>query len=38
MDIYLNILGELEGFLETQQCDMNILVGDFTVDFTEEVP
>ena len=27
---YLNTLGELEGFLESQQC---ILIGDFNVDF-----
>ena len=27
---YLNTLGELEGFLESQQC---ILVGDFNADF-----
>ena len=27
---YLNTLGELEGFLD---CDVNILVGDFNVDF-----
>ena len=27
---YLNTLGELEGFRESQQC---ILVGDFNVDF-----
>ena len=27
---YLNTLGELQGFLESQQCDVNILVG---VDF-----
>ena len=30
---YLNTLGELQGFLESQQCDVNILVGDFNVDF-----
>ena len=30
---YLNTLGELEGFLESQQCDVSILVGDFNVDF-----
>ena len=30
---YLNTLGELEGFLESQQCDISILVCDFNVDF-----
>ena len=30
---YLNTLGELQGFLESQQCDVNILVSDFNVDF-----
>ena len=28
---YLNTLGELQGFLESQQCDVNILVADFNV-------
>lgn len=31
-DDYLIILGELEGFMDSQQCDRNILVGDFNVD------
>ena len=30
---YLNTLGEIEGFIDTQQCDVNLLVGDFNVDF-----
>ena len=30
---YLKTLGELEGFLESQRCDVSILVGDFNVDF-----
>ena len=30
---YLKTLDELEGFLEYQQCDVSILVGDFNVDF-----
>ena len=30
---YLNTLGELEGFIESQQCDHTIVVGDFNVDF-----
>ena len=30
---YLHTLGELQGFLESQQCDVNILVGDLNVDF-----
>ena len=32
-DEYLNTLGELEGFISTQQCDVNIIIGDFNVDF-----
>ena len=28
---YLNTLGELDGFINSQQCD--VLVGDFNVDF-----
>ena len=35
---YLNTLGELQGFLESQQCDVNILVGDFNVDFDRGGP
>ena len=30
---YLNVLGELEGFVDSQCCDVNIIVGDFNVDF-----
>ena len=30
---YLNILGELEGFIESQLCDHTLVVGDFNVDF-----
>lgn len=30
---YLNTLGELEGFITSQQCDVNFVVGDFIVDF-----
>ena len=35
---YLNTLGELEGFLDSHQCDVNILVGDFNVDFDRQSP
>ena len=27
-------LGKLEGFLEFHKCDVNILAGDFNVDFS----
>ena len=30
---YLNTLGELEGFIESQRCDHTVVVGDFNVDF-----
>ena len=30
---YLNTLGELEGFIESQQCDQTLIAGDFNVDF-----
>ena len=30
---YLNTLGKLKGFLHSHQCDGNILVGGFNVDF-----
>ena len=30
---YLNTLGELEGFIELQNCDFVVIVGDFNVDF-----
>ena len=35
---YLQTLGELDGFIEFQQCDVNILVGDFNVDFDRGGP
>ena len=31
---YLCTLGVIEGFVDTQQCDVNLLVGDFNVDFS----
>ena len=33
---YLNTLGELEGLIETEKCDVNMLIGDFNVDFCRE--
>ena len=30
---YLNTLGELEGFITSHACDVNVIVGDFNVDF-----
>ena len=33
-DEYLGTLGELEGFLEFHKCDVNLLVGDFNVNFS----
>ena len=30
---YLNTLGEVEGFIDSLQCDNNIVVGDFNADF-----
>ena len=30
---YLNTLGEVEGFIDSLQCDNNIIVGDFNADF-----
>ena len=30
----LSTIGELEGFLEFHKCDVNLLVGDFNVDFS----
>ena len=30
---YLNTLGEIEGFIDSQQCDNIVLAGDFNVDF-----
>ena len=35
---YLQTLGELEGFIESHQCDLNMLVGDFNVDFDRGGP
>ena len=32
-DEYLSTIGELEGFLEFHKCDVNLLVGDFNVEF-----
>ena len=32
---YLNTLGELEGFIVSHSCDVNIVVGDFNVDFDQ---
>ena len=29
---FLHTLGELEGFIDTQCCDVTIVVGDFNVD------
>ena len=33
---YLNTLGELQGFIDAQQFDMLIIVGDFNVDFDRQ--
>ena len=33
VNVYLNVLGELEGFIASQGCDVNIIAGDFNVDF-----
>ena len=35
---YLNTLGELEGFIESQQCDYTLIAGDFNVDFVRGGP
>ena len=35
---YLNILGEFEGFIASHACDVNIIVGDFNVDFDRGGP
>lgn len=32
-DVYLSILGEFEGFLNSHKYDLYLLVGDFNVDF-----
>ena len=31
---YQDTLGALEGFIESYQCDINVIVGDFNVDFS----
>ena len=31
---YLDILGVLEGFIESYRCDVNIIAGDFNIDFS----
>ena len=33
---YLNTLGELEGLIETEKCDVNMLIFDFNVDFCRD--
>ena len=35
---FLHTLGELEGFIDTQCCDVTIVVGDFNVDFDRDGP
>jgi len=35
-DEYLGTIGELEGLLEFHKCDVNLLVGDFNVDFSRD--
>ena len=35
---YLNTLGELEGFIESQHCDSTLVAGDFNVDFDRGGP
>ena len=35
---YLNTLGELEGFIESQQCDYTLNAGYFNVDFVRGGP
>ena len=34
----LNTLGELEGFITAHACDVNVIVGDFNVDFDRGSP
>ena len=36
--IFLHTLGELEGFIDTQCCDVAMVVGDFNVDFDRDGP
>ena len=33
---YLNTLGEVKGFIDSLQCDNNIIVGDFNADFDRD--
>ena len=33
---YLDTLGVLEGFIESYQCDVSVIVGDFNVDFNRD--
>ena len=33
---YQDTLGALEGFIESYQCDINVTVGDFNVDFSRQ--
>ena len=35
---FLHTLGELEGFIDTQCCDVAMVVGDFNVDFDRDGP
>ena len=35
-DDYLNTLGELEGFIDSPNCNFVIVVGDLNVDFDRE--
>ena len=35
---YLNTLGELDGFINSQNCDGLVIVGDFNVDFCRQGP
>ena len=34
---YIQILGELEVFISMHNCDVNVIVGDFNVDFDRDV-
>ena len=33
---YLDILGAIEGFVDSHQCDVIVIVGDFNVDFSRD--
>ena len=35
---FLHTLGELEGFIDTQCCDVAMVVADFNVDFDRDGP